>query len=120
MQPRPSATDLLAGISRSCSEELSPRLSGNARRTVLVIAGLAEVLTRELELAAGADAAERAALGGLLGHEGDLVDLRRALVSRLQAGSGEEFEHDAHRVLVETTKNDLAISKPGYELWAGP
>jgi hypothetical protein len=91
------------------------------RHRVRVAANLAGIVEREVALGPASAAAEQTRLAALLGEPSttDLVALRTQLVDRLNAPEPlPPTESTAiYDVLLATVRDDLAISKPGYEQW---
>lgn len=125
MQPRPTAVEILTVVGEVLERDIVPALSGPVQHQARVAASLVGIVERELRLAAGADAAEAAAIAGLLGSgDADAVDLaglRAALVDRLRSGLGDDAEAGAAvwQVLFDAVRADLAIVKPGHDDWQG-
>jgi hypothetical protein len=94
-------------------------LADGRPHTSRVAANLARILAREAVLAPAALAHEHDLLVGLLGHGGDLDDLRSELAVRLRHGEDPSFERDAWDALVASIRDDLAIAKPGHDSWEG-
>ena len=121
MQQRPTAAELLADIS-SLLTEVVDIVPDAVRHRVRVAANLSGIVERELRLGPEAATAEQQRLASLLGasDQTDLEILRAQLVDRLNApepfAPGESAA--IYDVLLATVRDDLAISKPGYEQWA--
>ena len=120
MQQRPTAAELLADIS-SLLTEVVDIVPDAVRHRVRVAANLSGIVERELRLGPEAAEAERARLASLLDapETVDLPSLRAQLVDRLNASEPlTATESEAiYDVLLATVRDDLAISKPGYEQW---
>jgi len=56
-------------------------------------------------------------LTGLLGE--DVDDANDVVAARIREGDDEAFEAKAWPVIVEITKMDLAIAKPGHDRYEG-
>jgi hypothetical protein len=117
-QYRPDAATLLATVAEVLDEVLDD-VPPHQQHRVRVAAHLARLVVRETQLGADAAAAERIALASLLGIDADGGGAREALAERLRAGDDEEFEAAVWGVLVESSRRDLAIAKPGYTEWTG-
>ncbi len=120
MQQRPTATELLADIS-SLLTEVVDVVPEAVRHRVRVAANLAAIVEREVELGPASAAAEQARLAELLGAPAttDLAALRTMLVTRLSDPDPIDATTSSaiYDVLLATVRDDLAISKPGYEQW---
>ena len=73
------------------------------------------ILEREARLGPGADAAERARLVRLLGRDGTLDDLNRALARPLRAGERDERDAALMAHLEATTADKIAIANPKWK-----
>jgi len=113
----PAAPELLAAISALLGERVLPAVPGELQHHVRVAAHLAALLEREAHLGPAAAVRERELLTALLGA--DVEDPAGALAARLRVGDDADFERQAWDVLVELTRQDLAIAKPGHDAWEG-
>jgi hypothetical protein len=124
MQYRPSAAELLADIAALLDDEVIDAVDGPLQHRVRVAANLAHILARELSLASANAERERATIGVLLDLDDDdptpLSERRARLAEVLRAGPL-PGHHDAEvwSALVQITRDDLAISKPGHDRWTG-
>ena len=84
---------------------------------VRVAGHLAALLEREARLGPDAVRRERELIGALLGLDAD--DPAGALDARLRAGVDDEFAARTWEALVDVTRHDLAICKPGHDSWEG-
>lgn len=120
MQQRPTAAELLADIS-SLLTEVVDIVPDAVRHRVRVAANLSGIVERELRLGPESAEVERARLASLLDapETTDLDALRAQLVDRLNASEPLTTTESAaiYDVLLATVRDDLAISKPGYEQW---
>jgi hypothetical protein len=119
MQYRPAAGELLSTIGDVLDDELRPALPIELQHKARVAANVARILERELGLAPQAAQRERERLAGILGHDGDVVALAAELAARLRAGDDPAFEVAAWELLVDVSRGDLAIAKPGHDAWEG-
>ena len=87
------------------------------RHEVRVAANLARILQRQADLEAAALERERASLSRVLGRDGTVGELRRALDERIRRASGDDS--DTWTILVAIARDDVAIAKPGYDAWEG-
>ena len=71
-------------------------------------------MTRQLRLEQGSDAAEAARLSQLLGRQGSLVDLNRALADRIAKGEADLQTPGLSEHLWQTTMDKLAVDQPNY------
>ena len=84
---------------------------------VRVAAHLSTLVERELRLGPANTAREDELLAGLLG--GPVDDPQAALAERIRTGDDEAFEARAWAAIVEITRHDLAVAKPGHDRWEG-
>ena len=117
MQFVPEAADLLAAIGKLLDEKVLNVVPPDLQHQVRVAAHLSTLLEREARLGPAGAAKERELLTGLLGEEVD--DPNAALAARIREGDDESFEARAWPVVVEITKMDLAIAKPGHDRYEG-
>jgi Domain of unknown function (DUF6285) len=113
----PEAADLLAAIGKLLDEKVLNVVPPDLQHQVRVAAHLSTLLEREARLGPAGAARERELLTGLLGEEVD--DPTDVLAARIREGDDEAFEGKAWPVIVEITKMDLAIAKPGHDQWDG-
>jgi Domain of unknown function (DUF6285) len=114
----PSAAELAAAIARLLDEQVMGAVPPHLQHPVRVAGHLASLLEREARLGPATAAHERELLGRLLGADGDGDALAAALADRIRTGD-DEFARAAWGVLVEITRGDLAIAKPGHDSWEG-
>ena len=115
---RPTADELLDCVAGLLEEEVLPAVPGTIQHRVRVAANLARILQREAQFGPAALHDEGERLSELLGHPGDVADLRAELTDRL-ARPDADFEAQAWEVVVAITRDDLAIAKPGHDAWEG-
>jgi hypothetical protein len=117
-QDRPTASELLAAIADFLREEATPALDKAEPRLgfqMRVAVNSLAILEREARLGPGADAAERARLVRLLGRDGTLDDLNRALARQLRAGERDERDAALMAHLEATTADKIAIANPKWK-----
>lgn len=128
MQYRPDATELLNDVAALLEDRVLAAVSGPLQHQVRVAANLVRIVEREVRLAQAATAAERDRLspfvvtsGALADTSGALADARAQLADRLLGAGPIEPDELAgiHAAIVATLREDLAISKPGYDDWTG-
>ena len=71
-------------------------------------------MTRQLTLEQGSDAAEAARLSQLLGMQGSLAELNRALADRIAKGEVDLQTPGLADHLWQTTMDKLAVDQPNY------
>jgi len=116
-QDRPTASELLAAIADFLREEATPALDKAEPRLgfqMRVAVNSLAILEREARLGPGADAAERARLVKLLGHDGTLDALNRELARQLRAGERDERDAALMAHLDATVADKIAIANPKW------
>ena len=110
----PGARDLVAIALRSFREAILPVVPAEQRFTALMIANALGVAERELAAGTIAEPALAAAVGGLLGEDGDLPDLLPRLCAAIDAGRFDTPDQQAalRTVLKDITRARLALSNP--------
>ena len=73
-----------------------------------------DLVVRQLTLAQGSDAAEAASLKKLLGVDGALIDLNRALAEKIAKGEVDLATPGLAEHLWQTTMAKLAVDQPNY------
>ena len=121
MQFRPDAHELLADIATLLEDKVIEAVSGPLQHQVRVAANLARIVEREVRLGDTSATAERARLAAFVDDDGDLVAMRRRLCDRLLSGDdiADADLASIYGALQATLRDDLAISKPGYDAWTG-
>jgi len=113
----PEAADLLAAIGKLLDQKVLPVVPPDLQHQVRVAAHLSTLLEREARLGPAGAAREHALVTGLLGE--DVDDANDVVAARIREGDDEAFEAKAWPVIVEITKMDLAIAKPGHDRYEG-
>ena len=83
MQDEPTPSELIKAVADFLRNELAPQVSGHHAFKLRVAINALDLVTRQLALEPGSDAAELARLSQLLGMDGSLPELNRALAARL-------------------------------------
>jgi hypothetical protein len=111
MRDRPHGAELLAEVGRVLSEDLAPALRGEQRYAVLLCAAAVAIVRRELEAGDAWGEAEREALGGLLGADGELASLNRRLADAIREG---RFDGDPalHALLRDSVRTRVRETNP--------
>ncbi len=117
MQFPPDAAALLDAVGRLLDEQVMGAVPPHLQHPVRVASHLVRLVEREVALAPANAARERELLGELLG-DGD-PDPQAALATRLRRSDDDELDRVAWAALVEITRRDLAIAKPGHDSWEG-
>jgi hypothetical protein len=114
MQDRPDPLDLVRTVAHTLRERLMPKLSDSAAFEARVAANALDVVARQLERGAGADAAEVTRLEALLGQQGSLRDLNAVLCTRIADGTIAGDDPALLKHLWATTLDKLAVDQPTY------
>ena len=114
MQDRPTAVELLVAIREFLEQDVMPAVEGRVQFHSRVAVNALGMLERELRLGPDLDAAERARLGALLGHDADLATLTTELAGRIRDGSLDDRRDDVFAVVRESVRAKLVVSNPNY------
>lgn len=117
-QDRPTASELLSAIAEFLREEATPALDKTEPRLgfqMRVAVNSLAILEREARRGPDADAAERARLTKLLGHDGTLEELNRELARQLRAGERDEGDAALMAHLEATIADKIAIANPKWK-----
>jgi hypothetical protein len=114
MQDEPTPTELIKAVADFLRHEITPAISGHNAFKLRVAINALDLVTRQLALEQGGDAAEAARLTELLGMQGSLVDLNRALAERIARGEADLQTPGLPEHLWQTTMDKLAVDQPNY------
>jgi hypothetical protein len=114
MQDEPTPIELAKAVADFLRDDIAPMISGHNAFKLKVAINILDLLRRQLSLEAASDAREAARLEALLGIDGSLIELNRALSDRIASGevdlqTGGLIEH-----LWQTTMAKLAVDQPNY------
>ena len=114
MQDEPTPTELIKAVADFLRNEITPVIKGhNAFMLRVAINGL-DLVTRQMELESGSDAAETTRLTQLLAMQGSLLELNRALSDRIAKGELDLQTPGLTEHLWQTTMDKLAVDQPNY------
>ena len=114
MQDEPKPGELTRAVADFLRNDIAPLISGHHAFKLRVAINALDLVTRQLTLEQGGEAAESARLAALLGMQGSLLDLNRSLAERIAAG---EFDLNTPGLadhLWQTTMDKLAVDQPNY------
>jgi hypothetical protein len=114
VQDEPTPTELIKAVADFLRNEITPAMKGHNAFKLRVGINALDLVTRQLALESGSDAAEAARLKALLGIDGSLLDLNRALSEKIATG---EFDLETPGLadhLWQTTMDKLAVDQPNY------
>ena len=114
MQDEPTPTELIKAVAEFLRNEITPEIKGHNAFKLRVGINALDLVTRQLALESGGDAAETARLKALLGIEGSLLDLNRALSDRIAKGEVDLQTPGLADHLWQTTMDKLAVDQPNY------
>ena len=114
MQDEPTPEELIKAVADFLRNELAPGISGHNAFKLRVGVNALDLVTRQLALEQGSDAAEAARLGRLLGEEGTLGELNRMLADRIAKGEADLQTAGLAAHLWQTTMDKLAVDQPNY------
>lgn len=114
MQDEPTPTELIKAVADFLRNEIVPEIKGHNAFKLRVGINALDLVTRQLTLAGGSDAAEAARLKQLLGEEGALFDLNRALSEKIAKGEVDLNTPGLAEHLWQTTMDKLAVDQPNY------
>jgi hypothetical protein len=114
MQDEPTPTELTKAVADFLRDDIAPRLSGHNAFKLRVAINMLDLVTRQLTLEQGTDAAEAARLRELLGIDGSLIELNRALAEKVANGELDLSTPGLPEHLWQTTMDKLAVDQPGY------
>ena len=89
MQDEPGPTELIKAVADFLRKEVAPEVSGHVAFKLRVSINALDLVTRQSALEQGSDAAEAMRLTELLGIQGTLGELNRALADRIARGEAD-------------------------------
>jgi hypothetical protein len=114
MQDEPTPIELIKAVAEFLRGEIAPAVSGHNAFKLRVSINALDLVTRQLALEQRSDATEAARLTELLGLQGPLVDLNRALADRITNGEADLQTPGLAEHLWQTTLAKLAVDQPNY------
>jgi hypothetical protein len=105
---------LLRAIADFLERDVMPDLQGRKGFHTRVSVNLLRILEREWALEAGHRDEDQARMVDLLGHNGELEDLKVELAAKLRAGELDDHEDDVLAFLRDAALRKLAIANPRY------
>jgi hypothetical protein len=114
MQDEPTPIELTRAVADFLRNDVTPAISGHNAFKLRVAINILDLVTRQLTLADGSDAAEAASLKTLLGIDGVLIDLNRALAEKIAGGEIDLATPGLSEHLWQTTMAKLAVDQPNY------
>jgi hypothetical protein len=114
MQDEPKPTELITAVADFLRNEITPVITGHNAFKLRVGINALDLVTRQLALESSGDTAEAARLKQLLGIDGSLIDLNRALSDKIAKGEVDLQTPGLVEHLWRTTMDKLAVDQPNY------
>ena len=114
MQDEPTPEELTKAVADFLRNDIAPEIGGHNAFKLRVAINVLDLVTRQLKLGQGSDAAEAARLTRLLGMEGSLIELNRALSGKIAKGEVDLQTPGLAEYLWQTTLAKLAVDQPNY------
>lgn len=114
MQDEPTPTELVKAVADFLRTEIAPVIKGHNAFKLRVGINALDLVTRQLALETPADAAETSRLKALLGIDGSLLELNRALSEKIAKGEVDLNTPGLKEHLWQTTMDKLAVDQPNY------
>ena len=114
MQDEPSPEELIKAVADFLRADIAPQISGHTAFKLRVSINALDLVTRQLKLEQGSDAAETARLSRILGTKGSLGDLNKLLADRIAKGELDLQTPGLAEHLWQTTMEKLAVDQPNY------
>jgi hypothetical protein len=114
MQDEPTPTELIKAVADFLRDDIAPVVSGHNAFKLRVAINTLDLVTRQLSLQSRSDAAEATRLSRLLGIQGSLTELNRALADKIAKGEFDLQTPGLADHLWQTTMDKLAVDQPNY------
>jgi Domain of unknown function (DUF6285) len=114
MQDEPTPTELIKAVADFLRTDIAPAIKGHNAFKLRVGINALDLVTRQLALEGPGDAAEAARLKALLGIDGSLMELNRALAEKIAKGEVDLDTPGLKEHLWQTTMDKLAVDQPNY------
>jgi hypothetical protein len=114
MQDEPTPIELTKSVADFLRNDIAPLISGHQAFKLRVAINILDLVTRQLTLEEGSDAAEADRLRALLGMDGSVTDLNRTLAERIAKGEVDLATPGLAEHLWQTTMDKLAVDQPNY------
>jgi hypothetical protein len=114
MQDEPTPAELTKAVADFLRNDIIPAITGHNAFKLRVAVNALELVTRQLTLEEGSDAAEAARLTQLLGMQGSLIELNGALADKIAKGELDLQTPGLAKHLWQTTIDKLAVDQPNY------
>jgi hypothetical protein len=114
MQDEPTPIELTKAVADFLRNDIAPLISGHQAFKLRVAINILDLVTRQLTREEGSDASEVERLRKLLGADGSITDLNRALAERIAKGEIDLATPGLAEHLWATTMDKLAVDQPNY------
>jgi hypothetical protein len=114
MQDEPTPEELIKAVADFLRNDIAPMISGHNAFKLRVSINALDLVTRQLALEPGSDAAEVSRLSQLLGKQGSLGELNRVLADRIAKGEVDLQTPGLADHLWQATMDKLAVDQPNY------
>jgi hypothetical protein len=114
MQDEPTPTELIKAVADFLRTEIAPAIKGHNAFKLRVGINALDLVTRQIALEGPGDAAEAGRLTQLLGTDGSLMELNRALAEKIASGEVDLNTPGLKEHLWQTTMDKLAVDQPSY------
>ncbi|MBH5399489.1 hypothetical protein HZZ13_17110 [Bradyrhizobium sp. CNPSo 4010] len=114
MQDEPTPIELTKAVADFLRNDITPLISGHQAFKLRVAINILDLVTRQLTQEAGSEAREVERLRGLLGIDGSVTELNRALAERIAKGELDLATPGLAEHLWATTMDKLAVDQPNY------
>ena len=114
MQDEPTPTELTKAVADFLRNDITPLISGHQAFKLRVAVNILDLVTRQLTREEGSDVKEVERLRALLGMDGSVTDLNRALAERIAKGEVDLATPGLAEHLWATTMDKLAVDQPNY------
>ena len=114
MQDEPTPTELIKAVADFLRTEIAPVIKGHNAFKLRVGINALDLVTRQLALEGPSDTAEAARLKALLGIDGSVMELNRALAEKIAKGEVDLDAPGLKEHLWQTTMDKLAVDQPNY------
>ena len=114
MQDEPTPIELTRSVADFLRNDIAPLISGHQAFKLRVAINILDLVTRQLTLAESNDSKEAERLAALLGVQGSVLELNRALADRIAKGEVDLTTPGLAEHLWQTTMDKLAVDQPNY------
>ena len=114
MQDEPTPIELTKAVADFLRNDITPLISGHQAFKLRVAVNILDLVTRQLTREQASDASEVERLRALLGMDGSVAFLNRALADRIARGEVDLATPGLAEHLWATTMDKLAVDQPNY------